>query len=87
MAKKFLNFYLNFVLMSLIVVSSDAKGNYENVSFITDEEIKSAQLLDYYDTQKYGNDDLILNGSYFEGDILLPKKLKGRKNVSIISKI
>jgi hypothetical protein len=87
MAKQFLSLYLIFVLMSLIVVSSDAKQNYQNVSFITDEEIKSAQLLDYYDTQKYGNEHLILNGSYFEGDIRLPKKLKSHKSVSIISKV
>ncbi len=87
MAKQFLNFYLFFLLMSLIVVSSDAKQNYENVSFITDEEIKSAQLLDYYDIQKYGKEYNLFNGSYFEGDILLPKKLKSYKKVSIISKV
>ncbi len=52
MAKQFLNFYLIFLLISLIVVSSDTKENYQNVSFITDQEIKSAELLHDFDTHK-----------------------------------
>jgi len=74
-------------LLSLIIFATHVNAIFENESFITDEEIKSAQLLDYYDTQKYGNEHLILNGSYFEGDIRLPKKFKSHKSVSIISKV
>jgi hypothetical protein len=36
---------------------------------------------------KYGKKHYLFNWSYFVGDILLPKKLKSYKNVSIISKV
>jgi hypothetical protein len=61
MAKQFLNFYLIFLLISLIVVSSDTKENYQNVSFITDQEIKSAELLHDFNTQKYGKKHYLFN--------------------------
>jgi hypothetical protein len=75
-----------FFLMTtvLVVKLSYAKQIYQNVSFITDEELKTAELTPNLDIENHGKSLDQSNGAHFEGDILLPKKLKSNKKVRAI---
>jgi hypothetical protein len=42
---------------------------FENISFITDEEIKTAELTYEFDIKNFGNEFHLSN---YEGDIILP---------------
>ncbi len=57
-------------LLSLIIFATHANAIFEN--FITDEEIKAAELTYEFDIKNFGNKSDLSNGSYYQGDILLP---------------
>jgi hypothetical protein len=57
-------------LLSLIILATHANAIFEN--FITDEEIKAAELTYEFDIKNFGNKSDLSNGSYYQGDILLP---------------
>ncbi len=59
-------------LLSVIIFATHANAIFENVSFITDEEIKAAELTYEFDITNFGNKFDLSNGSYYQGDILLP---------------
>jgi hypothetical protein len=74
-----------FLMITVLVIKlSHAKQIYQNVSFITDEELKTAELTPNVDIENDGKSLDLSNGAYFEGDILLPKKLKNNKKVRAI---
>jgi hypothetical protein len=59
-------------LLSLIIFATHVNAIFENVSFITDEEMKAAELTYELDIKNPVNGFNLSNGSYYEGDILLP---------------
>jgi hypothetical protein len=59
-------------LLSLIIFATHVNAIFENLSFITYEEIKTAELTYEFDIKNFGNKFDLLNGSHYEGDIILP---------------
>ena len=62
-------------LLSLIIFATHVNAIYENVSFITDEEMRKAELTYEEDIKNSGNRSGLSNGPYYEGDIVLPVRL------------
>jgi hypothetical protein len=58
-------------LLSLIIFATHVNAIFENFSFITDEEIKTAKLTYEFDIKNFGNKSDLSNGSYY-GDVVLP---------------
>ncbi len=56
--------------ISVIIFATHANAIFENVSFITDEEIKTAKLTYEFDIKNFGN--YLSNEPYYQGDIILP---------------
>jgi hypothetical protein len=57
-------------LLSVIIFATHVNAIFENMSFITDEEKRIAELTYEFDIKNIGNE--LSNGSYYEGDIILP---------------
>jgi hypothetical protein len=56
-------------LLSLLIFATHVNAIFENISFITDEEIKTAELTYEFDIKNFGNEFHLSN---YEGDIILP---------------
>jgi hypothetical protein len=57
-------------LLSVIIFATHVNAIFENMSFITDEEKRIAELTYEFDIKNIGNE--LSNESYYEGDIILP---------------
>jgi len=57
-------------LLSVIIFATHVNAIFENMSFITDEEKRIAELTYEFDIKNIGNE--LSNESYYEGDVILP---------------